>query len=44
MLSWVREFNQFDLYTKSETVPDIDEVMPYYQGLIDKYIPGDVAF
>ena len=44
MMKWVQEFNKFDLYTKSETVPDIDELTPYYQKLIDKYVPGDVAF
>lgn len=44
MIKWVREFNKFDLYTKTENVPDIDELTPYYQKLIDKYIPGEVAF
>jgi len=44
MLKWVREFNQFDLYTKTDTVPDIDELRPYYQKLIDKYIPGELSF
>lgn len=36
----IREFNKFDLYTKSAPIPDIDSLIPYYQGLIDKYIPG----
>lgn len=40
----INEFNKFDLYTKSEQVPDIDALMPYYQGLIDKYIPGKVKW
>ncbi|XP_074602674.1 myo-inositol oxygenase [Brevipalpus obovatus] len=44
MYSWIKEFNKFDLYTKSEVVPDIDELIPYYQSLIDKYIPGKVKF
>lgn len=44
MYPWIKEFNKFDLYTKCETVPDIDELRPYYQGLIDKYIPGVVKF
>lgn len=44
MLTWIREFNKFDLYTKSENVPDIDQLRPYYQSLIDKYIPGKVKF
>lgn len=40
----IREFNKFDLYTKSTVVPDIKALMPYYQGLIDKYIPGKVKW
>jgi len=40
MLEWVHEFNQFDLYSKADTLPNIEELMPYYQGLIDKYCPG----
>jgi len=37
---WVLTFNRYDLYTKSSKVPNIEELWPYYQGLIDKYIPG----
>ncbi|XP_064598022.1 inositol oxygenase-like [Liolophura sinensis] len=44
MLSWVLEFNKFDLYTKSPNIPDLDELTPYYQGLIDKYLPGKLRF
>lgn len=40
MLPWVREFNQFDLYSKSDSVPDMKALLPYYQSLVDKYIPG----
>ena len=43
-LELIREFNKFDLYTKSEEVPDIEALMPYYQSLIDKYIPGKVKW
>jgi inositol oxygenase len=39
-LQWVQEFNKFDLYTKADTVPDVEALKPYYQSLIDKYIPG----
>jgi len=44
MLDWIREFNKFDLYSKADDLPDIDALMPYYQGLIDKYIPGKVKW
>ncbi|KAG7454777.1 hypothetical protein MATL_G00263380 [Megalops atlanticus] len=40
MLPWVKEFNKFDLYTKSSELPDVDKLKPYYQSLIDKYCPG----
>ncbi|KRT78802.1 hypothetical protein AMK59_6552, partial [Oryctes borbonicus] len=37
---WVLLFNQYDLYTKSEVIPNIEELWPYYEGLIEKYLPG----
>ncbi|KAK3590342.1 hypothetical protein CHS0354_025734 [Potamilus streckersoni] len=40
MMKWVREFNQFDLYTKCPDIPDLDSLLPYYQNLVEKYIPG----
>lgn len=43
-LPLIREFNKFDLYTKSESVPDIEQLIPYYQGLIDKYLPGKLKW
>ncbi|KAF2348992.1 Inositol oxygenase [Trinorchestia longiramus] len=43
-LPWIQEFNKFDLYTKKEDVPDMDVLRPYYQSLVDKYCPGDIAF
>lgn len=36
--------SKFDLYSKSDKLPDIDELKPYYQSLIDKYVPGTVKF
>ena len=44
LLEWVREFNQFDLYTKADEKPNIVELWPYYQRLIDKYIPGKLKW
>uniref|UniRef100_A0A673G207 Inositol oxygenase n=1 Tax=Sinocyclocheilus rhinocerous TaxID=307959 RepID=A0A673G207_9TELE len=40
MLPWVKEFNKFDLYTKSTELPDVERLRPYYQSLIEKYCPG----
>lgn len=40
MYTWVKAFNRSDLYSKSHDIPNLDELKDYYQGLIDKYIPG----
>lgn len=39
-----RLYSRYDLYTKSENIPDIDKLWPYYQSLIDKYLPGVIQF
>jgi inositol oxygenase len=39
MLLWVQAFNPFDLYSKSPTPPNWDELRPYYEQLINKYLP-----
>jgi len=45
MLSWVNEFNKFDLYSKADSIPDIDALRPYYQRLVEKYVsPGLIRF
>lgn len=37
-------FSRYDLYTKSTIAPDIEALWPYYQSLIDKYLPGNLDF
>ena len=44
MLPWVLEFNKFDLYSKSDDLPDPEALRPYYQSLIDKYCPGKLRW
>jgi len=44
MLQWVRTFNPYDLYSKSEGAPDADELRPYYEKLVSKYFPGKIEF
>jgi inositol oxygenase len=44
MFDWVRMFNPYDLYSKSDSKPSVTELKPYYQGLIEKYFPSQVAF
>jgi inositol oxygenase len=39
MFRWVREFNPYDLYSKSPQPPDVDQLRPYYQDLIAAYLP-----
>ncbi|XP_068526329.1 inositol oxygenase [Anas acuta] len=44
MLPWVKELNKFDLYTKQEELPAVQELRGYYQSLIDKYCPGQLCW
>jgi inositol oxygenase len=39
MLPWVQAFNPFDLYSKAPSPPNWDELRPYYEQLINKYLP-----
>lgn len=42
---WVRDFNQYDLYTKSLKTFDMDEIKAYYMPIIEKYLgKGPVYF
>lgn len=43
-LYWVKEFNGYDLYSKSDGVPDVKALKPYYLGLIDKYLPSKIQW
>ncbi|HKS96125.1 MAG TPA: inositol oxygenase family protein [Terriglobia bacterium] len=39
MFRWVRAFNQYDLYSKSDQRPSVRELRPYYESLIAGYFP-----
>jgi len=44
-LKWCQRFQKADLYSKDHAVPtqqEIDNLKPYYQGLITKYFPNEV--
>jgi inositol oxygenase len=44
-LEWVRRFQKFDLYSKDDfDLPNIDQLKSYYLSLIEKYIPGSLAW
>jgi inositol oxygenase len=44
MLPWVRKFNPYDLYSKSQKRPDWAQLAPYYTALIDKYLSGPLRW
>jgi inositol oxygenase len=44
MFAWVKKFNPYDLYSKSDHKPVLAELKPYYTALIDKYFPSQIAF
>ena len=40
MFEWVRAFNPYDLYTKSHTRPNLKELRPFYEDLINEFFPA----
>lgn len=40
MFAWVRRFNPYDLYSKSDEPPSVDKLRPYYEELIAEYFPA----
>lgn len=39
LLTWVRAFNPYDLYTKRDTRPNVQELAPFYQDLLAEFFP-----
>ena len=44
MLTWVRLFNSFDLYTKTDVRPDPAELRDYYEDLIAEFFPAKIKW
>jgi inositol oxygenase len=44
MFQWVKAFNPYDLYSKADSAPKTEELRPYYEDLIAKYFPDEVAW
>jgi inositol oxygenase len=44
MLPWVLKFNQYDLYSKGHTKPDVKMLKPYYDDLFAEFLPERVAW
>ncbi|KAJ5501261.1 Inositol oxygenase [Penicillium expansum] len=42
MLRAVKAFNPYDLYSKSDGIPSVEELKPYYLELINEYFPTKV--
>jgi inositol oxygenase len=42
MLKAVKAFNPYDLYSKNDDVPSVEELKPYYLELIDEFFPKKV--
>ena len=42
--AWVREFNRYDLYTKSAERPDVEALTPYYEDLVAEFLPPMLAW
>lgn len=42
MFAWVRRFNPYDLYSKSDEPPDVDALRPYYEELIAEFLPAQL--
>ncbi|KAH6990302.1 inositol oxygenase [Ilyonectria destructans] len=42
MMKAVQAFNPYDLYSKSDGVPDAEKLKPYYMELIDEFFPNRV--
>lgn len=39
MLKWLNLFNNYDLYTKTEELTVTDDIIKYYNNLVNKFIP-----
>ncbi|MDB5246106.1 MAG: Inositol oxygenase [Segetibacter sp.] len=44
MFKYVDLFNPYDLYSKNPTPPDWNELKPYYEDLVAKYLPPTLKF
>ncbi|HMV86886.1 MAG TPA: inositol oxygenase family protein [Blastocatellia bacterium] len=44
LLYSVRAFNPYDLYSKCDTVPDVEALRPFYQELIAEYFPARIKW
>ncbi len=43
-LHWIHEFNQYDLYSKGHTKPNLAELKPFYDDLFAEFFPAKLAW
>jgi inositol oxygenase len=44
MFKWVNLFNPYDLYSKNPNQKSWEELRPYYENLVAKYLPATLKF
>jgi inositol oxygenase len=44
MFRWVQAFNPYDLYTKNQKKPNLRELRPFYDDLIEEYFPASLKW
>ncbi len=44
MFDAVRDFNPYDLYSKSDVKPSLAELKPYYEDLLTEFFPSQIAW
>lgn len=44
MFKWVKLFNPYDLYSKNPNQKSWSELKPYYEDLVDRYLPRTISF
>lgn len=44
MFRWVRKFNPYDLYTKTDVPPDVEGLLPYYRDLVAEFFPATIPW
>jgi len=42
ILKWVRAFNPYDLYSKCEVEPNLNELRPFYEELVSEFFPAKI--
>jgi inositol oxygenase len=44
LMPWVKRFNPYDLYSKSEERLDAAALRPYYEDLVDEFLPASLQW